>query len=108
MLPRQPIKISISLVHTPTTNTEKAKLEWFYEGQQDLLELTPKKKKKDVLFIIGDWNAKVGTQEILTVTGMFGLGVQNKARQKLSVSGKENTLVITNFLFQKNGRQFYT
>ena len=108
MLPRQPIKISISLVHTPTTNTEKAKLEWFYEGQQDLLELTPKKKKKDVLFIIGDWNAKVGTQEILTVTGMFGLGVQNKARQKLSVSGKENTLVITNFLFQKNRRQFYT
>ena len=81
MLPRQPIKISIIQVHTPTTNTEEAKLEWFYEGQQDLLELTPKKKKKNVLFIIGDWNAKVGTQEILTVTGMFDLGVQNKARQ---------------------------
>ena len=101
----KPFNITVTQVYAPTNNTEEAEVEQFCEDLQDLLELTP---KKDVLFIIGDWNAKVGTQEILTVTGMFGLGVQNKARQKLSVSGKENTLVITNFLFQKNRRQFYT
>ena len=108
MFPRQTIQYHSDPSLCPNQYAEEDEVEWFYEDLQDLLELTPKKKKKDVLFIIGDWNAKVGTQEILTVTGMFGLGVQNKARQKLSVSGKENTLVITNFLFQKNGRQFYT
>ena len=67
-------------VYTPISNAEKAEVKWFYEDLQDLLELTP---KKDVLFIIGDWNAKVGIQEIPAVTGKFGLGVQNEAGQKL-------------------------
>ena len=68
-------------VHSPTRNAEEAKVEWFYEDLQDLLELTP---KKNVLFIIGDWNAKVGSQGISGVTGKFGLGVQNEAEQRLT------------------------
>ena len=74
-------------VSDPNSNAEEAEVEWFYEDLQDLLELTP---KKDVLFIIGDWNAKVGSQEIPGVTGKFGLGVQNEAGQRLTEFCKEN------------------
>ena len=84
-------------VYAPTTNAEEAKVKWFYEDQQDLLELTP---KKDVLFLIGDWNAKVGSQEIPGVRGEFGYGVQNGAEQRLTEFCQENTLVIANTLFQ--------
>ena len=98
MLPRQPIKISISLVHTPTT---KAEVKWFYEDLEDLLDLTP---KKDVLFIIGDWNAKVGSQEIPGVTGKFGLGVQNETGQRLTEVWQENMPVTANTLFQQPKR----
>ena len=73
--------ITVIQVYAPTSNAEKAEVEWFYEDQQDLLELTP---KKDVIFIIGDWNAKLGSQEIPGVTRKFGLGVQNKAGQRLT------------------------
>ena len=73
--------ITVIQVYAPTTNAEEAEVEWFYEDLQDLLELTP---KKDVLSIIGDRNAKVGSQEIPGVTGKFGLGVQNEARQRLT------------------------
>ena len=72
----QPFNITVTQVYAPTSNTEEAEVEWFYEDIQDLLELTP---PKDVLFIIGDWNAKVGTQETPGVTDKFGVGVQNKA-----------------------------
>jgi len=89
----------------PVINTEKAEVEQFYEDLQDLLELIP---KKDVLFIIGDWNAKVGSQEILGVAGKFGLGVQNKAGQRLIEFCQENALVITNTLFQQHKRKLYT
>ena len=78
------------------SNAEEAEIEWFYEDVQDLLELTD---KKDVLFIIADWNAKVGSQEIPGVTGKFGLGVQNEAGQKLTNFCQENALVIANTLF---------
>jgi len=80
-------------------------IEWFYEYLQDLLELTP---KKDVLFIIGDWNAKVGSQETPGVTGKFGLGVRNEAGQGLIEFCKENALVIANTLFQQHKRRLYT
>ena len=83
-------------VYAPTTNAEEAQVKWFYEDQQDLLELTP---KKDVLFLIGDWNAKVGSQEIPGVRGEFGCGVQNGAEQRLTEFCQENTLVIANTLF---------
>ena len=79
-------------VYAPTSNAEEAEVEWFYEDLQDLLELTP---RKDVLFIIGDWNAKVGSQEIPGVTGKFGLGIQNEAGQRLIEFWQENTLVTT-------------
>ena len=82
-----------------TTNTEEAEVEKFYEDPQDLLELTP---KKDVLFIIKDWNAKVGSQEIPRVTAKFGHGVQNEARQRLIEFCQENALVIANTLFQQH------
>ena len=84
---------------------KKLKLKWFYEDLQDLLKLTP---KKDVLFIIGDWNAKVGSQETPGVTGKFGLGVQNEAGQSLIKSCQENALVIANTLFQQHKRRLYT
>ena len=80
-------------------------IEWFYEDLQDLLELTP---KKDVLFTIGDWNAKVGSQETPGVTGKIGLGVQNEAGQRLIEFFQENTLVIANTLFQQYKRRLYT
>ena len=90
---------SISIqVYAPTSNAEEAEIEWFCEDLQDLLGLTP---KKDVLFIIGDWNAKVGSQEIHGVTGKFGLEVQNEAGQRLTEFCQENALVIANTLFQQ-------
>ena len=76
----KPFNIMVIQVYSPTSNAEEAEVEWFYEELQDLLELTP---PKDVLFIIGDWNRKVGSQEIPGVTGKFGLGVQNEAGQRL-------------------------
>ena len=89
----------------PTSNTEEAEVEWFYEDLQDLLELTP---KKDILFIIGDWNEKVGSQETPGVIGKFGLRVQNEAGKKLIDFCQENTLVIPNTLFQQHKRRLYT
>ena len=86
-------------------NSNAAEVERFYEDLQDLLELTP---KKDVLFIIGDWNAKIGSQEIPGVTGKFGLGIQNEAGQRLIEFCQENALVITNTLFQQRKRRPYT
>ena len=79
-----------------TSNAEEAEVEWFYEDLQDFLELTP---QKDVLFIIGNWNAKVGSQEIPGVTGKFGLAVKNEAGQRLTEFCQENALVIANTLF---------
>ena len=101
----KPFNITVIQVYAPTSNTEEAELEWFYEDLQDLLELTP---KKDVCFIIGDWNAKVGSQEIPGVTGKFGLGVQNDAGQRLIEFCQENVLVIANTLFQQHRRRLYT
>ena len=75
----KPFNITLTQVYAPTSNAEEAKIEWFYEDLQDFLELTP---KKDVLFIIGDWNAKVGSQETPRAIGQFGLGVQNEAGQR--------------------------
>ena len=92
-------------VYASTSNAEEAEVERFYEDLQDLLALTP---KKDVLFIIGDWNAKVGCQETPGVTGKFGLGVQNEARQRLIEFCQENTLVIANTLFQQHKSRLYT
>ena len=92
-------------VYVPTGNTEEAEVEWFYEDLQDVLELTP---KKDVLFIIGDCNAKVRSQETPGVTGKFGLGVQNEAGQRLAEFCQENALVIANTLFQQHKRKRYT
>ena len=89
----------------PTSNAEEAEVEWFYEDLQDLLDLTP---KKGVLFIIGDWNGKVGSQEIPEVTGKFGLGAQNEAGKRLTKFYQENTLVIANTVFQQHKRRLYT
>ena len=89
----------------PTSNAEEAEIERFYEDLQDLLELTP---KKDVLFIIGDWNAKVGSQETPGVTGKFGLGIWNEAGKRLIEFCQENALVIENTLFQQCKRRLYT
>ena len=90
--------ITVIQAYVPTSNTEEAEVERFYEDLQDLLELTP---QKDVLFIIGDWNTKVGSQEICGVTGKFGLGVQNEAGQRLIEFCQENALIIANTLFQQ-------
>ena len=104
--PRQTIQYhSNPTVYAPTSNAEEAEVEWFYEDLQDLLELTP---EKDVLFIIGDWNAKVGSQETLGVTGKFGLGMQNEARKRLIEFCQENALGIANTLFQQYKRRLYT
>ena len=92
-------------VYALTNNTEEAEVERFYEDLQDLLEL---KSKIDVLFVIGDWNAKVGSQETPGVTGKFGLGVQNKAGQRLTEFCQENAQVIANTLFQQHRRRIYT
>ena len=101
----KPFSITVIQVYAPTSNAEEAEVEWFYEDVQDLLELTP---QKDVLFIIGDWNAKVGSQEIPEITGKFGLGVQNEAGQRLIEFCQENALVITNTLSQQHKRRLYT
>ena len=98
----KPFNITVIQVYAPTSNAEGAEVEWFYEDLQDLLELTP---KKDVLFIIRDWNAKVGSQETPGVTGKFGLGMHNQARQRLIEFCQENTLVITNTIFQQYKRR---
>ena len=92
-------------VYSPTSITEEAEVEWFYEDLQDLLELTP---KKEVIFIIGDWNAKVGSQETPGMKGKFGLGVQNEAGQRLIEFCQETSLVIANILFQQHKSRFYT
>ena len=101
----KPFNITVIQVCAPTSNAEEAEVERFYEDLQDLLELTP---KKDVLFIIGDWNAKVGSQETPRVTGKFGPGVQNEAGKRLIEFSKENALVIANTLFQQHKRTLYT
>ena len=93
----KPFNITVIQVCAPTSNAEEA--ERFYEDLQDLIELTP---KKDVLFIRGDWNAKIGSQEIPGVTGKFGLGVQNEAGQRVIVFCQENTLVILNTVSQQH------
>ena len=92
----KPFNITVILVYAPTSNAEEAEVEWFYEDLQDLLEITP---PKDVLFIIGDCNAKVGSQETPGITVKLGLGVQNEAGQRLIEFCQENTLVIANILF---------
>ena len=101
----KPFNIRIIQVYAPTSNAEEAEFEWFYEELQDLLELT---SKKDVLFIIGDWNVKVESQGKPGVTGKFGLGAQNEAAQRLTEFCQENTLVIANTLFQQHKRRLYT
>ena len=101
----KPFNTTIIQVYAPTTDAEDTEVEWFYEDLQDLLELTP---KKDVVFITGDWNAKVGSQEIPGVTGKFGLGVQNEAGQRLTEFCQENTLVIASTLVQEHKRWLYT
>ena len=103
--PRQTIQYHSYQSLCPTSNAEEAEAEWFYEDLQDLLELTP---KKDVLFIIGDWNAKVGSQETPGVTGKLGLGVLNEAGQRLIEFCQENALGIANNLFQQHKRRLYT
>ena len=99
----KPFNIRIIQVYAPTSNAEEAEVEWLYEDLQDLRELTP---RKDDLFIIGNWNAKVGSQETPGVTGKFGLGVQNEAGQRLIEFCQENALVIANIL--SNNTRLYT
>ena len=101
----KPFNIIVIQVYGPTSNAEEAELQWFYEALQDLLELTP---KKDTLFIIRNWNAKVGSQETPGVTGKFGLGIWNEAGQRLIQFYQENALIITNNLFQQHKRRLYT
>ena len=98
----KPFNITVIQVYVLTSNAEEAEVEWFYEDLQDLLELTP---QKDVLFIKGDWNAKVGSQATPGVTGKFGLGVWNEAGQRLIEFCQENALVIANTLFQQHKRR---
>ena len=99
------MNITVIQAYAPTSTAEKAKVEWFYEDLQDLLELT---QEKDVLFIIGNWNARVESQETPGITGKFGLGVQNEAGQRLIEFCQENALVIANTLFQQHKRRLYT
>ena len=101
----KPFNITVIQVYAPTSNAEEAEVEWFYEDLQDLLELTP---KKDVFFIIGDWNAKVGSQETPGITGTFGHGIWSEAGQRLIEFCQESALVIANTLFQQHKRRFYT
>ena len=105
LFPGKPFNITIIQVCAPTSNAEEAGVEPFYEDLQDLLELTP---PKDVLFIIGDWNAKVGSQEIPRVIGKFALGEHSEAGQTLTEFCQENALVIANTLFQQHKRRLYT
>ena len=101
----KPFNITVIQVYAPTSNTEEAEVERFYEDLQDLLELTP---QKDVLFIIGAWNAKVGSQETPGETGKFGLGIRNQAGQIQIEYCQENALVISNTIFQQQKRRLYT
>ena len=101
----KPFNITVNQVYALTSNAEEAEVEQFYEDLQELLELTP---KQDVLFIIGDWNANVGSQESPGVTGKFGLGMRNEAGQRLLEFCQENALVIANTLFQQHKRRLYT
>ena len=100
----KPFNITVTQAYAPTSNAEEAEVERFYEDLQDLLELTP---KKDVVFIIGNWNAKVGSQETPGVTGKFGLGIQNEAGLRLIQFCQENTLVISNTFFQRHKRRLH-
>ena len=100
----KPFNITVIQVYAPNSNAEEAEVEWFYEDLQDLLELTP---KKDVLVIIGGWNAKVGRQETPGVTGKFGLAIRNEAGQRLIGFCQENALVKANTLFQQHKRRLY-
>ena len=100
----KPFNIAVIQVYATNSNAEVAEVEQIYEDLQDLLELTP---KKDTLFIIGEWNAKVESQEIPGVTGKFDLEVQNEARQRLIEFCEDNALVIANILFQQNKRRLY-
>ena len=95
----KPFNIKVVQLYAPTSNAEEAEVEWFYEDLQNLIELTP---KKDVLFIIGDWNAKIGSQEIPGVTGKFGLGVQNEAGQRLTEFCQENAHQRTHIAHSKH------
>ena len=97
----KPFNSTVIQVYAPTSNAEEAEVEQFYEDLQDLLELTP---PKDVLFVTGYWNAKVGSEEPPGVTGKFGLGVQNEAGQKVIEFCQENTLVVANTIFQQHKR----
>ena len=101
----KPFNITVIQVYAPTSNAEEAEVEQFYEDLQDLSELTP---RKDVLFIIGDWIAKVESQQTPVVIGKFGLGMQNEAGQRLIEFCQENALVIANTLFQQHKRRLYT
>ena len=101
----KPFNITVIQAYAPTSNAEKAEVERFYEDLHDLLELT---QKTDVLFIIGDWNAKVGSQETPGVTSKFGLGIRNEAGQRIIKFCQENALVIENTLFQQHKRRLYT
>ena len=101
----KPFNIMVIQVYALTSNAEEAEFEWLYEDLQNLLELTP---KKDVLFIIGDWNAKAGSQETPGVTSKFGLGIRNEAGQRLIEFCQENALVIANTTFQQHKRRLYT
>ena len=101
----KPFNIMVIQAYAQISNAEEAEVEQFYKDLQDLVELTP---KKDVLFIIGDWNAKVGSQETHEVTSKFGLGVQKEAGKMLTEFCQENTLVIANTLFQQHKRRLYT
>ena len=100
----KPFNVTVIQAYAPTSNTEEAEVEWFYQDPQDLLERTP---KKEVLFIIGNRNAKVGSQETPGVTGKFGLGVWNAAGQRLIEFCQENALVIANTLFQQHKRKLH-
>ena len=101
----KPFNIMVNQAYAPTSNAEEAEVEHFYEDLKDLLELT---SKKDIIFIIGDWNAKVGSQETPGVTGKFGLGVQNESGQRLIEFCQENAPVISNTLFQQHKKRPYT
>ena len=101
----KPFSITVIQVYASPSNAEEAEAERFYEDLQDLLELTP---KKDVLFILGDWNAKVGSQEIPGIRGKFGLGVQNGAGERLTDFCQESTVIVANTLFQQHKRRLYT
>ena len=101
----KPVSITVIQVYASTSNAEEAEIEWFYEDLQDFLELPP---KKDVILFIGDWNAKVESQEIPGVTDKFGLGVQNESGQRLTEFCQEKALVIANTLFQQHERRLYT